>query len=159
MRFLSVLMFIFILSGPAHAQQKVMSFTEAEVTGISIEEIDSRYPDAIHVNPELAVFADNQSEFISQYRDFIQSLARYLNENEFYWNEPKRVFNRIYFSENGTVDYFFYNDSHADFDNTEIQNFNGLVSEFIHSNHLNLVAESSYAQCSPVVYSNIIDPN
>lgn len=159
MRVVSLLMILFILTSPVEALQMAMSFSEAEAADISIEEIDSRYSDAIHVNPRLAVFSDNQSEFIRQYREFIQNLALYLNENEFFWDEPKRVFNRIYFSEDGSVEYFFYNDNHTGFNSTEIRNFNRLVSEFIQNNRLNIKAESAFAQCSPVVYSNVIDPN
>lgn len=135
-----------------------MSFFEAEERDISIEKIDEQYPDAIHVNPELAVFSDNQTEFIEEYRSFIQKLALYLNESGFFWEDSTRVFNRIYFSEKGIIDYFFYNEQQAGFNEDEIAEFNRLVSEFISEFVLEIKSDSPYAQCSPVVYSNVLNP-
>lgn len=44
-----------------------------------------------------------------EYVNLIFGLNAFLSENNFEWEKPTRCFNRIYFSSDGTIDYFLYN--------------------------------------------------
>lgn len=157
MRIISALFIGIFFTISAYGQENVLSFSQADEQHISIETIDNQYPDAIHANPEQALFSTNQAEFIQEYQNFIQELAQHLNEYGFFWEEPTRIFNRIYFSKEGTVDYFFYNEEHAGFTDSQMEEFNKIVADFITNHSLNIESESTYAQCSPVVYANVVE--
>lgn len=157
MRFLVCIFFISFVHVSVSAQHSVLSFSEAEENGLSIEQIDSEYKSAIHAQPENAVFSEKADEFTEEYKAYIVELARELNENGFYWGEPTRVFTRIYFSKDGQIDHFFYNNQHAGLDENERQKFESIVNHFITGNSIEIKGTESFAQCSPVVYSDVLE--
>ncbi len=150
-----ILLILFLIPYPLPAQQYVMTFSEAEKQGLSIEETDSRYKDALHTEPEKAVFAEKQQEFIQAYREFHTSLAAYLNDNGFFWSEPTRIFSRIYFSSAGEVEYYFLNEQQAGLDENQLGQLTGLIHSFISQHSIEMKADVGFASCSPVVYNNV----
>ncbi|HLN95831.1 MAG TPA: hypothetical protein VK183_09350, partial [Flavobacterium sp.] len=69
------------------------------------------------------------------YTKLLQDFGRHLNENRFYWDKPTRCFNRIYFSPDGTIDYFLYQFSGKTADEkpsgAQQEVFKRLLNEFI----------------------------
>ena len=160
MKYATFLLLVMAFVVQAMAQTSVMSISQAEEKGIYMKELDERYPGAIHADPEAGVF-DGESKFlfVDQYRQLIQGLANHLNEYGFYWREPTRMFTRIYFSETGSVNYFFYNASHAGFNKNKEIYFNRIVREFLSDYKLDIRADTGFSQCSPVTYMNALSSN
>ncbi|MCH8557921.1 MAG: hypothetical protein LAT84_08870 [Balneolia bacterium] len=109
----------------------VMTFADASESGISIEEIDARYTDALHAEAEKGLFNQQSEHFIEAYQVFLSGLAHLLNENDFFWPEQTRIFSRIYFANDGTVEYFFINEAQANLDENELQEFLRLTGDFV----------------------------
>jgi len=151
---LSVLLLL-LTATLVNAQGLVMTFAEAKAKNISIEEIDALYMDALHSEPELGLFNTNSGVFINEYRGFITELARFLNTNDFFWEEPTRIFSRIYFSADGEVEYFFLNEAQANLTTEQLEQFTKLTAEFISVYIMEIESDEPFAQCSPVVYDNI----
>jgi hypothetical protein len=136
-----------------------MTFQEAEKQGLSIKHLDSLYTSAVHTNPSLAVFkTEKEQQALQQaYGKLLQDLGRFLAECKFKWEKPARCFNRIYFSPNGTIDYFLFNfiGTPEDKPNLEQQKiFTGLLNRFIKEYRFGLTAKIKFAQCSPTVYKS-----
>ena len=72
---------------------------------------DNSYASAIRSDTSLAVF---KTEKVKEalplaYFKLLQDLGVFLSTNNFLWMKPTRCFNRIYFSPNGSIDYFLFN--------------------------------------------------
>jgi hypothetical protein len=132
--------------------QKAMTFNEAEQSGIKISTLDSLYKSALHNDSSLAVFKDNQNEFIAAYQDLIKGLSQYLNANNFSWIKDTRCFNRIYFNKTGKIDYFLYDFQAGQLTKEKEAQFDVLLNKFIDGYQFPLKAETDFAQCSPVKY-------
>jgi hypothetical protein len=90
-------------------QHQGLTFQDAEKQGISIKHLDGIYKSAVHSDTSLAVFkTETEQEALQQgYVKLLQDLGKFLSDNNFKWEKPTRCFNRIYFSAEGTIDYFF----------------------------------------------------
>ncbi len=154
----SFILFLLFLIPIANGQATVMTFAQAQENDISIDEIDARYMDALHATPELGLFNENPQQFVQQFREFHTELANYLNSNGFYWQEPTRIFSRIYFSTEGEIEYFFLNEGQANLSTEEMEQFTNLTQSFISDYDLGISGDKPFAQCSPVVYANTMEP-
>lgn len=132
-----------------------MTFAQAAEAGLSIDEIDARYKDALHSEAELGLFNTASDAFIAAYRDFLTRHAQYLNQNGFFWEQQTRIFSRIYFSREGSVDYFLINEQQAGLSREELTQFLDLTLSFLGENGIGIHGEVPFAQCSPVVYGNV----
>lgn len=143
------------------AQKLATTFHDATTNkGIVFEKLDSLYPSALHDDPAIAAaFRGRENEFIEAYQSLLSDLAKYLNQNQFFWDEPTRSFQRIYFNPDGEIDYYFFNFKPGTLNKEKEELFEKLVSEFIRTYHFPLHAASNFAQCSPVVYKNAITIN
>lgn len=142
-----------------YAQQSAMSFQSAESQGISIEELDKTYMSAVHVDPTLAVFKSEEEQMKLQqaYYALLQDLGNFLAENDFQWEQPTRCFNRIYFNEDGTIDYFLFNfvGKAESAPSAAVQdNFEALLNRFVQDYTFPLTADRKFAQCSPATFSS-----
>lgn len=134
-----------------------LTFQNAEKQGISIKHLDSIYASAVNSDTSLAVFKTEKEEEILQqaYIKLLQDFGKFLYKNNFKWAKPTRCFNRIYFSADGTIDYFLFNflgkpkDKPAD--NIE-KEFHRLLNVFISDYKFSLTAKTKFAQCSPTTY-------
>lgn len=141
----------------AFGQHLGLTFQEAEKQGISIKHLDSIYTSAVHSDTSLAVFkTDTEQEALQQaYIKLLQDFGKFLSDNNFKWEKPTRCFNRIYFSSNGTIDYFLFNFLGKIEDkptgHTE-KEFQRLLNAFISDYEFPLTAETKFAQCSPTTY-------
>jgi hypothetical protein len=133
--------------------QTSMTFKLAEQTGIA-PKLDSLYVGGIDSDSTRAVFKD-QKKYIESYQNFIYQLASFLSKNNFKWGKQVRCFNRIYFSKQGTVDYFLYNFTEGQITKEQEADFEKLVKTFVQEAKFGLQADRPFAQCSPVKYTDL----
>lgn len=150
---LLLLMIAFTL--PVWAQHVADTFQSAETKGYSMLQLDKQYPSAIGAG-EVVFKGDDQQKLTVAYGKLIQDLAKYLNQNNFYWKTPVRIFNRIYFEPDGSISYYLVNLAPTDLDEARQQQFLTLLNKFVQNYKINITAKSRFAQCSPVLYSNIL---
>lgn len=137
-------------------QSKAMAFQDAEKQGILLKNLDSLYKSALHSDVKLAVFktVEDQANLRKAYVDLLQNLASFLKTHHFKWLKQTRCYNRIYFNANGTVDYFLYNFSREQISAEKELEFGRLLNLFVKDYRFPLTANESFAQCSPVKYSD-----
>lgn len=118
-----ILLFLFMICSIAtlNAQTVVQSIESAEKSSIDISEIEKQYDDAMNTDPEKAVFSELESEFYDSYRQLIFDLASHLRKNDFHFDGETRMFTRIYFNKEGTIDHFFYSSDQAGFSTEQEQ--------------------------------------
>ena len=123
----------------AFAQYVANTFQAVEKTNFSMQKLDEKYPPAISADSKKAVLKGiQQYKFIAAYSSMLNKLAVFLNNNNFKWVTPTRIFNRIYFAPNGRQ-----------------QQFLRLLHDFITTNKIDITADSRFAQCSPVIYKDV----
>jgi hypothetical protein len=133
-------------------RQQALSFSEAKEKNIRVSLLDSTYASGIHSDTSLAVFKNNQDEFISAYQQLLKDLGKYLEANDFAWEKPTKGFNRIYFNEKGKIDYFLYSFRPDQLTPEKEKRFGELLNKFIADYQFPLKAKVKFAQCSPVTY-------
>mgnify|MGYP006955599171 FL=1 len=155
MKYPAILLLLLSFSFVSQAQQ-AMSFTQATDQGINLQELDSTYKSGIHSDASKAVFAGQQDEYIQAYYSMLHELSTYLNQNEFKWGGQTRCFNRIYFAEDGSIDYFLYNFKEGEIAEDRLTQFSTLLGQFIKDYKFALSKDVKFAQCSPVNYRDPI---
>ncbi|MFO8055610.1 MAG: hypothetical protein R6U19_10670 [Bacteroidales bacterium] len=126
--------------------QEAVSFQEAREQGL-MKELDSLYEDGT----QLEVF-ENQNEYFSAWQELLQEFGNFLEENDFNWHEPTAVFQRVYFNEEGQIDYFLYMFRSGNLSDKKKQRFHNLLGEFIRGYRFSLNAGQKFAQCGSVQY-------
>ena len=147
---------IFIIFTLITFGQKATTFQKAIDSGISIKALDSLYKPALSQGADSleAVFRVKSKEFYSAYITLLKDLSKHLKANGFAWTKQTRCFNRIYFNEQGTIDYFFFNFKPGEVDAAKAEQFETLLNTFIKTYTFSLPAAAKFAQCSPVTYSD-----
>jgi hypothetical protein len=136
--------------------QMAISFEEAKNQGINVADLDSTYKSGIHSDPNLAVFSEQQTEYIQAYYAMIRDLSTYLNSNDFRWGGQTRCFNRIYFAADGSIEYFIYQFEEGELSVERQAEFDQLLNEFINSAKFPMSKDVKFAQCSPVNYRDTL---
>jgi hypothetical protein len=141
---------------PLQSGQRLgLSFEEAIKQGLDISHLDTIYPSAVHVDTAIAVFKteEEQKLMYSEYVKLLQNFGNFLSENNFFWKEPTRCFNRIFFNYDGTIEYLIYNfiDENSISEEKEIE-FKRLLNLFIKDYKILMTATTKFAQCSPITY-------
>lgn len=149
----SLILMVLALAG---FSQKATTFQKAIDSGISIKSLDSLYKPALSQGPDSlqAVFRVKSKEFYTSYVGLLKDLSKHLKDNGFAWSKQTRCFNRIYFNEHGTIDYFLFNFKPGEVDADKAAQFETLLNTFIKTYTFSLPASSKFAQCSPVTYSD-----
>lgn len=130
-----------------------MSFDEASKVGISTHVLDSVYKSAVNVDKKKAVFAGKEDELAQSYNGMLQDLGNYLAKHNFKWDTTTRCFNRVYFKEDGHIDFFVYSfKSHLSEEKEAA--FKKLLNEFIRQYKFPMHGKVKFAQCSPVIYQS-----
>ena len=140
-----------------NAQKLCLTVAEAESQGVSISVLDETYKSAVHVDTTLAVFKteSEQKELYQAYSQMLHDLASFLENNSFQWDQPRRCFNRIYFTPEGTIDYFifqFIGEPEDQPTKKKQEHFQKLVNSLIQDYQFGATADIQFAQCSPTVY-------
>lgn len=134
-----------------------LTFQQAEKQGISIKHLDSMYMSAVHSDSSLAVFktATEQEALQKAYTKLLQDFNKFLLQKDFKWEKPTKCFNRIYFTPEGTIDYFLFNflgkPENKPSEKVEAE-FVRLLNVFIADYRFALTAKTRFAQCSPTTY-------
>jgi len=111
----------------------------------------------VHSDTSLAIFKTEteQDVLLQAYIKLLQDFGQFLSNNNFKWEKPTRCFNRIYFSSNGTTDYFLFNFlgkiEDKPTENIE-KEFQRILNVFISDYKFPLTAKTKFAQCSPTTY-------
>lgn len=153
-RVFSLLVFSVIFSHFTLAQTKVLSFDQAPTLEIDIQQLDEQYPPALGPGSEV-VYKDQDQAFIKAYAGMLNQLNRFLNEKGFYWETPVRCFNRVYFNEKGTVDYYLFQFKTGTVSDVKQKQFAQLVEKFLNGYQFEMSHNKRFAQCSPVLYQDI----
>lgn len=146
--------FLTLFVTACYGQQKALTFQQAEKSGTRVSHLDSIYASGLHADSTKAVFWDKQTEFIKAYQTTLQDLGKFLKANNFTWPKQTRCFNRIYFNNDGHIDYFLYSFSKGELTEAQETRFNVLLNEFIKDYKFPLAAKTKFSQCSPVTYNN-----
>lgn len=128
-------------------------FEDAEKTGVTIKHLDSTYKSAMHVDKKLAAFAGKEDQVQKNYIKMLQSLGMFLDSKKFKWDKTTHCFNRIYFREDGHIDYFLYN-FRGEITAEKEAEFKQLLNEFIKTYQFPMHNKVKFAQCSPVTYQD-----
>lgn len=143
-----------VFSQYAFSQAKVLTFDQAPEFEIDIQQLDEHYPPA--VGPGENVVYKNQDEaFTKAYSKMLNQLNQYLNNKGFYWQNPVRCFNRVYFNEKGEVDYYLFKFKPGSVSAQKQEKFSELVGAFLEDFQFELSSKKRFAQCSPVMYQDI----
>lgn len=155
----SIFCFIFFCASrlAIYGQPIGLSFQEAEKRGISISILDSIYKSAVHTDSLLSVFTTEKDQLAMHqaYVQLLRDLGQFLASEKFVWEKPTRCFNRIYFSADGSIDYFLFNflGSEKEKPSESIQmEFLSLLNRFILNYTLPISAPVKFAQCSPTTF-------
>jgi len=149
-----------LLVSIANAQHTGLTFQDADKQGLTNAHLDSIYKSAVHVDTSQAVFKSEkeQKALGDAYIQLLQDFGKFLAQNNFKWDKPTKCFNRIYFSSDGTIDYFIYNFLNQNVraeDRLSVEKqaeFNRLLNQFIQDYKFPLTATTKFAQCSPTTY-------
>lgn len=134
-----------------------ITFQDAESQGIIVKDLDSLYQSAVHVDSTQAVFQtqEEQEKVYNSYKELLQGLGDFLKANNYKWAKPTTCFNRIYFNENGGIDYYIFNFRGKPEDKPSAEQeleFTRLVNLFIQDYKFGLTAEKKFTQCSPTTF-------
>ncbi|PZR37676.1 MAG: hypothetical protein DI538_11865 [Azospira oryzae] len=135
------------------AQKMATTFKKAIDQGVSLQKLDSIYRPALS-SDSLHVFIGKEKEFFEGYTHLLKDLGGYLKKNNFNWSKNTRCFNRIYLNKEGQIDYFLFNFKPGEISTDKEVQFEKLLGVFIQTYQFPLKANSKFAQCSPVVYSD-----
>lgn len=117
------------------------------------QHLDSIYLSAVHTDTSLAVFktADEQQKLITAYTEFLKEFGAFLKDHQFTWGGKTKCWNRIYFDNTGSVDYYIY-DFKTPIEKEKEIRFRQLFAQYIETHPINIKANRKFAQCSPVTY-------
>ena len=141
--FLSVIMFLVVNT---FAQPKIYSNEYAE----KMREIEAKYKDAIGVDSTSAIFyKDKDTEkFYNIWVLFLSDMSKYFRANNLVLNE--KLFFRVFFSNDGKIEYLFYNPLKKDSALLEKKNkkrFEKLLKAFAKSYKIDIELNERFKQC------------
>lgn len=141
----------------SYGQHIALSFQDTEKHGISIQHLDSIYKNAVNSDTSFAIFkTETEQEKLQQsYTKLLKDLGSFLSKNDFKWEKKTPCFNKVYFSNDGSVDYFLYIFRGSEEDKpSEIRQkeFQRLLNLFIKDYKFSLTANSKFTQCGGAVY-------
>lgn len=154
MRTTLISLLIIGLSGTIQAQTNVESLEATASSAVSMSDIDDQYGDALNTESETAVFSGRESEFFNGYRQLIVDISSHLRARGFEFHGDTRMFTRIYFDADGSIDHFYYSREQAGFSPRQERQFNSLLTPFLSSYRFPLASNEPFAQCSPIVYAS-----
>lgn len=150
----SVVVISFVFLSLFSFGQVGLQFNEAKRKGLV--DLDSIYMSAIHTDTAKAVFKmEKERENLKvSYYQMLKDFGKFLSENNFEWKNKTQGFNRVYFNENGKIDYFLFSFRKSEHELTEEEHkeFQRLLNLFVKDYQFPLTADTKFVQCSPVTY-------
>lgn len=89
------------------------------------------------------------------YQNLVEDFGKYLTKNNFNWPFATSCFQKVYFREDGTIDYFLFNFlGEPPYEVTADQEikFKILLNKFISEYKYPISANMKYSQCGTIVY-------
>ena len=153
---LILLIFQFINYGTILSQQ-CTTFQLAELNGIRMQVLDSVYTNATKSDKTDGVFTGKKLEkWTKAWGDYFVNLMQYFSDNELIWGNPTYCFNKIYFKENGQVDFWLFNFRKSDSISTEKQEkYLVLLKEYTKTHKINISAKIKFTQCAGVDFMDM----
>lgn len=150
-------LFLLTIVQLSHGQHTALSFHDAEKQGISMQYLDSIYKNAVNNDTTLAIFKTNteQEKLQQSYTRLLKDLGNYLSKNNFKWEKKTPCFNKVYFNNDGAIDYFlfFFRGNEEDKPSEAKQKeFQRLLNLFIKDYKFSLKANTKFTQCGGAVY-------
>lgn len=134
-----------------------LTFLEAEKKGISFDSLNVIYKSANSLDSTKTVFK-TEADMIDgsiAYQNLYDELGKYLKEKGFKWPFATTCFQRIYFNEEGTIDYYLYNflgEPPYEVTADQEMKFKGILNEFIKNYKFPVKTNGKHSQCGTVVY-------
>jgi len=154
--FLTILL---LLISKVNGQHIASTFHDIKKQGVDFECLDSIYNGLIFLDSTGHTFPRDTSEFLkyNAYKIMLQDIADYLVSNKFEWDHPIKIINKIYYSHDGTIDYFLYRfnnstDSTKEFSIDKQIEFNRLLTLFIQTYKFPIKSEAKFSQCGTTTY-------
>lgn len=150
--------FILWLFAPlfCYSQQKAYTFQDAEKEGLTVQKLDNMYANALDADTAKAVFrGDKVTDFYKAYTSMLTDLSVYLQKNNFTWEKPTRIFHRIYFEPDGSIDHYLLNLKPAGLTPEKETRLIALINGFAKNYKLAITASKKFAQCSPAIYQDV----
>jgi hypothetical protein len=141
----------------SYGQPIALPFQSAEKHGISMQHLDSIYKNAVNSDTSHAIFkTDTEQEKLQQsYSKLLKDLGNYLSKNNFKWEKKTQSFNKVYFNNDGTIDYFlfiFRGNAESNPSEAQQREFQRLLNLFIKEYIFALTANTKFTQCGGAVY-------
>jgi hypothetical protein len=133
----------------------VVNLNDPNSSGLA-KRLDQQYKSAVHiVDTSKCVFkTPKQQEAMGKaYNDFLQEFGNYLRSQKFYWAQPAKGWNRLFFAPGGTVDYYLFSFEN-EMSDERIFRFKELFSTFAATHKIGITASTGFAQCSHVTYTD-----
>jgi len=136
---------------------KGLTIQEAEKMGIFFDSLNVVYKSAVSVDTSNAVFKtepDIEKAHIA-YQNLLEEFSKFLTKKNFKWPFATSCFQKIYFSEDGKIDYFLFNflgEPPYKVTADQEMKFKSLLNIFIKVYKYPITANMKYSQCGTVVY-------
>ena len=138
----------------AIGQKRALTFQEGEAKGLTVENLDKKYANALDSDTSKAVFGGRSEEFITAYKLLLNNLGSFLKKEDFVLNKPTRVVHRIYFKKSGAIDYYLINLTSSGLTNKQQEQFLYVLNKFAKTHKISITGNKDFAQCGPAVYQN-----
>jgi hypothetical protein len=144
-----VICFVLGTAQAMFAQPLSVPLPDAERYGISVTDLDERYPSATNADPTKGVMGQHQSRFLAEYTKLLKEVGHYLSEHGVDWGERTAFVHRIYFAADGSIDYFLFNTQGTELDKDKISR---LLTSFGQNFRLSITANTTFRQCGTVTF-------
>lgn len=136
---------------------KGLTIQEADKKGIFFDSLNMVYKSAVSVDTANAVFkTEPEMEKVSiAYQNLINEFSNFLTDNNYNWPFATTCFQKIYFSEDGKIDYFLFNflgEPPYKVTPDQENKFKVLLNEFIEYYKYPIISDLKYSQCGTVIY-------
>lgn len=143
-------LFVFLLIHMEIYAQKVINLRDIDDALEKISKMDESYANAGHADTSLALF--DIETLIPAWRQILTDLNRHLKEEGLVWEGPLRVWQRMYFAEDGTMEYILYNIRDDTLDEEDQALFHSALESFVQVAQFELQANKKFAQCGQASY-------
>lgn len=138
-----------LISINVFSQSKVYSLKD-EGSNNKMKDLESLYRNGIGQDSIDAIFytEEDMGDYSKKWSEFLGDISKYLKENDLILND--RIFFRIFFTNDGSIDYLFYNVQNKESDLLLEENkkrFESLLSQFAEVGKFNITTKDKFKQC------------
>jgi len=150
---------LYTISCKEKDKEKAMTFLEAEGKVILFDSLSSVYKCAVSIDRSNSVFKNepDMEKATIAYQNLLNDFGKFLMKNNFKWPFATTCFQKVFFREDGTIDYFLFNflgEPPYEVSADQEKKFKELMNEFIKSYKYPITANMKFAQCCTVVYGS-----